>query len=101
MGPSRVRTHPVGSGACAKLTMLEATRPGHLWLLLLCPADLAVPSVLYGSNRATHRLYANNVVMSSVESCFSRRLAQSRAETFQLWSTAARALQTLQKRTPS
>lgn len=74
----------VGPGACAKLTMLEATRPGHLWLLLFCPADLAVPSVLYGSNRATHRLYANNVVMSSVESCFSRRPAQRRAETLQL-----------------
>lgn len=64
---------PVVSGACAKLTMIEATRPGLVWLLLFCPADVAVPSVLYGSSRGTHQLCTNNVVMSSMESCFSRR----------------------------
>jgi hypothetical protein len=71
MGPARVCTHPVGLGACGKLTMFEAARPGHLWLLLFCPADVAVPSILYGSNRGTHRLYAHDVVMSLVEHCLS------------------------------
>lgn len=46
---------PVVSGACAKLTMFEATRPGLVWLLLFCPADVAVPSILYGSSRGKHR----------------------------------------------
>lgn len=52
MGPGRVCTHH-GIGACAKLTMFEATWPGLLWLLLFCPADVAVPSILYESNRGT------------------------------------------------
>lgn len=53
--------------------MFEATWPGLLWLLLFCPADVAVPSILYGSDRGTLQFYANDVVMSSVENCFSRR----------------------------
>lgn len=68
MGPARVCTHPVGSGACAKLTMFEASRPGLLWLLLFYPADVTVPAILYGSNRGRADLSLHDVVMSSVDS---------------------------------
>lgn len=64
---------PVISGACEKLTMVEATRPGLLWLLLFPPTDMAVPSILYGSIRGSRRLYADDVVMSFSGDCFSRR----------------------------
>lgn len=61
MGPCMYT--PVDSGACAKFTMLEATQSGLLWLLF-CPADVAVPGVLYGSLQGTRRFDTNSVVIS-------------------------------------
>lgn len=84
MGPSRVRTHQWARG---RVRSSRCSRPPDLAICGCCFLARPIwPCRAYCTGRIVQRtdFTANNVVMSSVESCFSRRLAQSRAETFQL-----------------